>query len=119
MAESRSGAKLMEGHPGVKQTKACSGFANRSWVKSGTTLITPAAIAKALGWEGEDWHAVASAIAFKRAKDPCLGQFHEAGIVIAERLAQDFPGMLAQQGRGDGVSDRRQAKLDRRFNVGN
>src|SRR5664279_3347632 len=47
-----------------------------------------------------------------------LGKRRDAGVVIAERLAQNFPRMLAQQGGGYGVDCRRQAEMNRRFDIG-
>src|SRR5665811_561275 len=50
-------------------------------------------------------------------KNSRLGKRSDAGVVIAERLAQHFLCMLAQQGRGYGIDDRRQAEMDRRFDI--
>ena len=59
-----------------------------------------------------------SAVDWRSPKNPRFGKRCDAAIVIAERLAQHCLGMLAQQGRRHGVSDRRQAETDRRFDVG-
>src|SRR6202035_718812 len=53
-----------------------------------------------------------------RPKSARVGKRRDATIVIAERLAQHVFGMFAEQGRGDGVDDRRQAEMDRRFDIG-
>src|SRR5260370_4291561 len=57
-------------------------------------------------------------LASYRSKDSRIGQGCDAGIIVAESLAQNVLCMLAQQGRGDRVGDRRQIKAERRFDVG-
>src|SRR5664280_2530867 len=53
-----------------------------------------------------------------RPKSTGVGKRGDATVVIAERLAQNVPRMFAEQRRGDGVDDRRQAEMDRRFDIG-
>src|SRR6266404_7907567 len=51
-------------------------------------------------------------------ENPRIGKRCDASIVIAERLAQHFPCMHAQQRGSYGVDCRRQAEVDRRFDIG-
>src|SRR5258707_5097126 len=59
-----------------------------------------------------------SCFASYRSKGSRFGKRCDAGIVVAECLAQNILCMLAQQGRGDRVGDRRQVKAERRFDIG-
>src|ERR1700682_2441420 len=59
-----------------------------------------------------------SAVASNRSKGPRLGKRCDAGIVVAECLAQNVLCVLAQQGRGDWVGDRRQVETEWRFDIG-
>jgi len=52
-------------------------------------------------------------------KDPRVRKRCDARIAIAELLLQNLPVMLAEQGRGNRVDDRRKGKIVRRFDVGN
>src|SRR5471032_881085 len=57
-------------------------------------------------------------VAFWLPERPGFGQRSDAGIVIAERLAQHRSGVLAEQGRCDRIDHRRQFHAERRFDIG-
>src|SRR6267142_2286533 len=52
-------------------------------------------------------------------ESPRLGQGRDTAVVVSERLSKHFPGVLAEQRRRHGIDRRRQAHMERRFNVGN
>src|SRR6266705_2626926 len=51
------------------------------------------------------------------AKSPRLGQSRDAAVIIAERFAQHLVRMLTKQRCGHGIDGRRQAHMERRFDV--
>src|SRR6266850_3664296 len=50
-------------------------------------------------------------------ESPRLGQGRDTSLIVAERLSEHFPGMLAEQRRRHGIDGWRQAHVQRRFNI--